>query len=114
MRGENGQGHQFCRACLMMRACLDCGVLVSYPANRCAQHGRRAGRRANGRGYGRSHQAARAALKRELPGYCGYGCGTTLMPDDNWVAAHVVDGDPSAGWLASCRSCNERAKRRRG
>ena len=32
------------------------------------------------------------------------------MPEGDWVAAHVVDGDPSAGWLPSCRSCNERAK----
>jgi hypothetical protein len=29
------------------------------------------------------------------------------------VAAHVVDGDGgAAGWLAACRSCNERMKRR--
>jgi len=52
----------------------------------------------------------RASLRTALPGYCGYGCGTWLTPDGRWVAAHVVDGDPAFGYIASCYSCNERAK----
>jgi hypothetical protein len=64
------------------------------------------------RGYGSEHMAARASLRGTLPAPCGYGCGTTLYPNGDWVAAHMVDGDPSAGWLASCRTCNERAKHR--
>ena len=47
---------------------------------------------------------------RHPPMACGYGCGAMFWPDGDWVAAHVVDGDPDAGWLVSCRSCNERAK----
>jgi hypothetical protein len=62
------------------------------------------------RGYGSAHQGARRTLRDMLPGPCGYGCGTWLMPDGDWIAAHVVDGDPTAGWVASCRTCNERAK----
>lgn len=45
-----------------------------------------------------------------LPAFCGYGCGTLLMPDDDWVAAHVVDGQPEYGYIAACPTCNERAK----
>jgi hypothetical protein len=33
-----------------------------------------------------------------------------LTPEDDWVAAHRVDGDPSAGYMVSCRRDNERAK----
>ena len=64
------------------------------------------------RGYGSLHQRARRALAETLPGPCGYGCGAWLEPETPWVAAHVVDGDAEAGWIASCRSCNERAKRK--
>lgn len=87
------------------RPCIVCG----QPGNgsRCPRH-QRPGTTA--RGYGTEHQAARADLARTLPAPCGYGCGTTLTPDGPWVAAHVIDGDPTAGWIASCRSCNERAK----
>jgi hypothetical protein len=56
------------------------------------------------------HQATRALLRGTLPALCGYGCGALLLPDGDWVAAHVVDGDPSFGYIASCRRCNERAK----
>lgn len=66
------------------------------------------------RGYDGAHRRAREALRAALPAPCGYGCGTVLDPDGPWVAAHVRDGDPSAGWLASCRACNERAKVRSG
>lgn len=62
------------------------------------------------RGYGAGHQEARAALAATLPAPCGYGCGSTLTADAAWVAAHVVDGDASAGWVAACVTCNERAK----
>ena len=65
------------------------------------------------RGYGTAHQRARAALRAMLPTECGYGCGVTLYPNGDWVAAHVVDGQPEYGYLASCRTCNERAKVRR-
>lgn len=64
------------------------------------------------RGYGAEHQRARALLLTLLPVPCGYGCGATLMTPSEMVAAHRVDGDPFAGWVASCRPCNERAKRR--
>ena len=70
----------------------------------------------NARGYDALHQRARAVLLQQvvdaggsLP--CGYGCGTRVTIT-TVVAAHVVDDDPSAGWIAACRSCNERAKRR--
>ena len=63
------------------------------------------------RGYGAVHVQARAMLRGTLPGPCGYGCGAWLEPDGTWVAAHVVDGDPSRGYIASCVSCNQRARR---
>lgn len=62
------------------------------------------------RGYGAAHTRARAALASMLPTLCAYGCGRLLSTPDEMVAAHVVDGDPSAGWMASCRSCNESHK----
>lgn len=62
------------------------------------------------RGYGQTHRKARERLRTGLPAPCGYGCGRVLEPDDKWVAAHWIDGDPTAGWLASCLSCNELAK----
>lgn len=61
--------------------------------------------------YGTDHRRARRALMDQLPGYCGYGCGTWLTPDGKWNAAHVVDGDPSAGYIASCIPCNQKARR---
>lgn len=73
---------------------------------RCAAHRESTAER----GYGEDHQRARQDLKATLPGPCGYGCGRILEPDGDWVAAHVVDGQPELGYLASCRSCNERAK----
>jgi len=91
-----------------MRPCLDCGRL-SY-RTRCPAHPLI---KTAQRGYGGDHQRARAGLQTMLPAPCAYGCGAWLTPSGDWVAAHVVDGDPSAGWVASCRSCNERAKRSR-
>jgi len=49
-------------------------------------------------------------LEQLLPRRCGYGCGRMLTRATRWVAAHVVDGDPSAGYVASCEICNQRAK----
>ena len=63
------------------------------------------------RGYGAVHQGVRRALSATLPAPCGYG-GEMLYPDEAWVAAHRVDGDPSAGWMVSCPRHNEQAKER--
>lgn len=52
----------------------------------------------------------RRELEKTLPRECAYGCGTMLMPTSRWVAAHVVDGDPRAGYVVACGPCNERAK----
>ena len=73
---------------------------------RCALHRRTTSQR----GYGIGHQRARHTLRATLPAPCAYGCGRILRPDGAWVAAHVVDGDPSAGYVAACPPCNERAK----
>ena len=66
------------------------------------------------RGYDAQHYAARAALVSQISDAggtvpCGYGCGTRVT-SDTMVAAHLVDGRPEMGWIAACRSCNERAK----
>ena len=90
----------------MKRPCIECGVPTT--GTRCAAHTRTTVER----GYGTAHKFARARLKRTLPAPCGYGCGRMLTPGGDWVAAHRVDGRPECGWLASCRSCNEKAKRR--
>lgn len=96
-----------------LRPCLGCGTPT--PRRRCPTCTRhleqRRGTRQQ-RGYDADHDRARRQLAATLPAPCAYGCGTTLTPDRPWVAAHVIDGDPSAGWIASCRPCNERAKRR--
>src|SRR5512137_3065787 len=116
MRGETGRAISADRHALMRRPCIDCGVLVSYPENRCPACASRRNVARGGstaRGYGVAHQRARAALKGALPAPCGGGCGTPLYPDGDWVAAHVVDGQPEHGWIATCRSCNERMKRAR-
>jgi len=90
------------------RPCLGCGRLTRS-GSRCPSC---AGARARERAelYDHNHRAARTQLALTLPAPCGYGCGTVLQPDSDWVAAHVIDRDPSAGWIAACRSCNERAK----
>jgi hypothetical protein len=63
------------------------------------------------RGYGKEHLGARHVLAGTLPRFCAYGCGTWLSAADPWVAAHVEDGDPTAGWVVGCVPCNQRAKR---
>ena len=96
----------------MIRTCdnghLPARVQSGTPCRECER--RRPSSQA--RGYDTTHQRARAALLATLPTPCAYGCGIVLQSPADMVAAHVVDGDPSAGWVASCRSCNERAKRR--
>lgn len=64
------------------------------------------------RGYGADHKAARNKVKEALPKKCR-GCSTVLQPDGDWVLAHNKDGDPAAGYHASCRTCNERSKLRK-
>lgn len=97
----------------MKRPCIDCGQITQGKTRCSICQGRREQRRGSPihRGYGTAHQKARAELKRDLPVLCGYGCGRLLYPDGKWVAAHVVDGDARAGWIAACGACNERAKR---
>lgn len=98
------------------RPCIDCGKLTN--ATRCtpcagakvtAREATRPPRQQ--RGYDAAHDAARRALVAQLPTPCGYGCGKTLTTPRQLIAAHRVDGQPEHGWIASCRSCNERAKR---
>ncbi len=83
-------------------------VLSGTPCRECER--RRPCRQA--RGYDAAHGKARGVLLSTLPAPCAYGCGTVLRSATEMVAAHVRDGDPSAGWVAACRSCNERMKRR--
>jgi hypothetical protein len=87
-------------------------VLSGAPCRACER--RRPSRQA--RGYDALHQTARRALLQQVVEAggslsCGYGCGTRVTTD-TMVAAHVQDGAPDLGWIAACRSCNERAKRR--
>lgn len=39
-------------------------------------------------------------------------CGNIIEPGQPFVAAHVVDGDPTSGWDVAHGLCNERAKDR--
>lgn len=100
----------------MIRTCDNGHPPARIPSGtRCPTCERRRPSR-HARGYDVLHQRARAALLQQVADAggslgCGYGCGTRVT-NQTMVAAHVVDGDPSAGWLAACRSCNERAKRR--
>jgi hypothetical protein len=100
----------------MLRGCIEAPCPNLTTRVRCTLHERqRVARRGTRQqqGYGVDHQQAREALRATLPGPCAYGCGRYLTPDGVWNAAHVVDGDPSYGYVASCVSCNQRAKRRR-
>lgn len=71
----------------------------------CDQHRRTTTQR----GYGVPHQRERVRLWSTLPAPCGY-CGVTIVDGETWVAAHRIDGVPSAGWMVSHGVCNERAK----
>lgn len=98
----------------VLRPCLGCGTLVTAGRCRaCARVVERARGTREQRGYGVPHKRARAALGGHLPAPCGY-CGRVIVPSSRWVAAHVVDGDPSAGWMVAHPDCNERAKGRTG
>jgi hypothetical protein len=79
---------------------------------RCAACERRRPSR-QARGYDASHDRARATLRALLPAPCFY-CRTVIGQGEAFVAAHVIDGDPSAGWAAAHAACNERAKVRGG
>lgn len=88
---------------MILRQCLTCGTVVAQlKKGRCVRCYRP--------NYGADHQQRRVALALSLPADCAYGCGKTMTSDSDWVAAHVVDGDPSSARVVSCRSCNERAK----
>ncbi len=104
----------------MKKPCLKCGL--PSEGSYCPLHAplpyygnRSKGKKQRGttteRGYGTDHRAARKELAKQLPTACAYGCGRVLTEDTPWVAAHVIDGDPLAGWMASCVRCNEQAKR---
>lgn len=109
----------------MIRVCDNGhGPLRVQSGARCPACSRRreAGRPSRqARGYDADHARARAALAGDIaeraaggtPTRCYYGCGAVLTAV-SFTAAHLVDGDPSAGWAASCAPCNERAKRRGG
>jgi hypothetical protein len=97
------------------RPCGDC----SQPTNntRCAactrtHNQQREHQRGNAtaRGYGTTHRHARQQMAATLPAPCGY-CGHTIWPDQRWDLAHVIDGDPTAGYIAAHPICNQRAKR---
>ena len=87
-------------ACLTPR-CPGRGVHRGY----CERHRRTTTQR----GYGVRHQQARVGLWSTLPAPCGY-CGVTIRDGETWVAAHRIDGAPSAGWMVAHGPCNERAK----
>ena len=93
------------------RPCIECG----RPTNgtRCPTCGTSPGRDPARRAanYGAAHRAERARLATTLPTPCWYGCGTTLHPEDRWVAAHIEDGNPTSPRVAACPTCNEQAKR---
>lgn len=63
------------------------------------------------RGYGMAHaqHRARASLALTLPAPCFY-CRHLVAPADDWVAAHLVDRDPTSSRVVAHRTCNERAK----
>jgi hypothetical protein len=98
----------------MRRPCLDCDTPTPRTrCPRCTQARDHARGTRQQRGYDAQHQAARAELAMTLPAPCGY-CGVVITRGERWVAAHVVDGDPSFGWLLAHYACNERAKTRVG
>lgn len=89
----------------MMRACLEPGCPTLVGRGRCRRHTPTTTQR----GYGGAHQMARGGLEATLPAPCGY-CGVTVRLGERWDAAHVVDGDPTAGYMVAHPRCNQRAK----
>jgi DNA-directed RNA polymerase subunit N (RpoN/RPB10) len=86
----------------MKRRCLTCGELTDKSL--CARH-----RTRQARGYGTAHEQARRSLVAALPSRCAY-CGETITSADELAAAHIIDGDPTAGWQPSHPRCNNGAK----
>lgn len=103
-----------------MRPCIEPGCPLTTGRTRCAAHERARQREAEAcrpttaaRGYGAAHQGARRLLAASLPAHCGY-CGLIVDPGEPFDAAHVVDGDPSSGYVVAHPRCNQRAKGWRG
>ena len=95
------------------RLCLGgCGQLTTRTDRRCGRPDCARPDSSTHTGNYAEHRAWRERLKATLPAYCWAGCGRWLEPDGDWVAAHVVDGDPDSPRVATCRSCNEGMKRR--
>lgn len=105
------QGYPHCPRLTTTARCATCQAehARQYEATR-TQRGRPT---PQARGYDADHRRQRAALKATLPAPCWAGCGRWLEPDGNWVAAHLIDGDPTSPRVATCRSCNEKMKRNR-
>lgn len=59
------------------------------------------------RGYGAPHRRARASLVAHLPARCLY-CQAWVDDAGDMDAAHIRAGDPSSGWAAAHRVCNQR------
>lgn len=98
--------------------CASCGAIVR-PGARCSckPNASRPKRSRQERGYGANHTRARKQLKDLLERRgmvrCFY-CPVVIRNGEKWVAAHIVDGDPSKGWAIAHPVCNERAKVRKG
>ena len=96
------------------RPCIVCGQPCS--GSRCPRHpspGRDPQHRAAN--YGAAHQRIRAQLEGTLPTPCLYAdtdpnCAGIVTSDERWVAAHIVDGDPTSPRAVAHPACNERAK----
>ncbi len=113
-RDRRGSG-QHCGAAVgrVIRQCDNGHPPVRVPSGSpCAACERRRPSR-QARGYGANHQRARATIAAMLPAPRFY-CRTVIGQGEPFVAAHVVDGDPAAGWAAADAACNEGAKVRRG
>jgi hypothetical protein len=90
----------------MKRPCIVEGCRTLTTGTRCVVHQRR-----QQRGYGAAHDRARRALVAMLPAACAYCHELVLTPED-LAAAHVIDGNPIAGWQPAHRICNQGAKTR--
>lgn len=87
------------------RPCIICGLPSS--GTRCPRHIRT--NNSTARGYGSDHQRARLRLANALPAPCWY-CHTVIEVGERFVAAHIVDGDPTSERVHAHPACNERAK----
>lgn len=93
------------------RPCLTCGRPTT--GTRCPTCGTSPGRNPARRNanYGHRHRTERARIAATLPAPCWY-CEALVHPDQPWVAAHVVDGEPDSPRVPAHPACNERAKPR--